>query len=149
MDPADSNRRRLALLLASGVGAAGLLPRGAAFAAGAACARAPRETAGPFPGNGTNTSGGRIVNALDDEGIVRSDIRSSFGRSTTRAPGVPLELTVALADSRNGCAPLAGHAIHVGHADRSGDYSAVEIAGLYWHFVDLVWVFIFAFFYLW
>ena len=33
--------------------------------------------------------------------------------------------------------------------DRSGDYSAVEIAGLYWHFVDLVWVFIFALFYLW
>jgi cytochrome c oxidase subunit 3 len=25
----------------------------------------------------------------------------------------------------------------------------VEIAGLYWHFVDLVWVFIFALFYLW
>ena len=25
----------------------------------------------------------------------------------------------------------------------------VETAGLYWHFVDLVWVFIFAFFYLW
>ena len=25
----------------------------------------------------------------------------------------------------------------------------VEIMGLYWHFVDLVWVFIFAFFYLW
>jgi cytochrome c oxidase subunit 3 len=36
-----------------------------------------------------------------------------------------------------------------GHYDQSGDYSAVEIAGLYWHFVDLVWVFIFAFFYLW
>ncbi|MFK4793498.1 heme-copper oxidase subunit III family protein [Sphingobium sp. ZW T5_29] len=36
-----------------------------------------------------------------------------------------------------------------GHYDRTGDYSAVEIAGLYWHFVDLVWVFIFAFFYLW
>jgi cytochrome c oxidase subunit III len=36
-----------------------------------------------------------------------------------------------------------------GHFDRSGDYSTVEIAGLYWHFVDLVWVFIFAFFYLW
>ncbi len=37
----------------------------------------------------------------------------------------------------------------LGHYDRSGDYSAVEIAGLYWHFVDLVWVFIFALFYLW
>ena len=36
-----------------------------------------------------------------------------------------------------------------GRYDRSGDYSAVEIGGLYWHFVDLVWVFIFAFFYLW
>jgi len=36
-----------------------------------------------------------------------------------------------------------------GHYDKSGDYSIVEITGLYWHFVDLVWVFIFAFFYLW
>jgi cytochrome c oxidase subunit 3 len=32
---------------------------------------------------------------------------------------------------------------------RSGNYESVEIMGLYWHFVDLVWVFIFAFFYLW
>ena len=33
--------------------------------------------------------------------------------------------------------------------DRKNNYEIVEIAGLYWHFVDLVWVFIFAFFYLW
>ena len=32
---------------------------------------------------------------------------------------------------------------------RKGRYEMVETAGLYWHFVDLVWVFIFAFFYLW
>ncbi|MDQ3563814.1 MAG: heme-copper oxidase subunit III family protein [Pseudomonadota bacterium] len=32
---------------------------------------------------------------------------------------------------------------------RKGNYEVVEIMGLYWHFVDLVWVFIFAFFYLW
>ncbi|TIP99821.1 MAG: bb3-type cytochrome oxidase subunit IV [Mesorhizobium sp.] len=32
---------------------------------------------------------------------------------------------------------------------RRGRYEHVEIMGLYWHFVDLVWVFIFAFFYLW
>jgi cytochrome c oxidase subunit 3 len=32
---------------------------------------------------------------------------------------------------------------------RRGHYELVEIMGLYWHFVDLVWVFIFAFFYLW
>ena len=32
---------------------------------------------------------------------------------------------------------------------RKGGYGEVETMGLYWHFVDLVWVFIFAFFYLW
>src|SRR6266436_6374735 len=32
---------------------------------------------------------------------------------------------------------------------RKGKYEIVEIMGLYWHFVDLVWVFIFAVFYLW
>ena len=40
-------------------------------------------------------------------------------------------------------------ASHRGFYDRKGSYETVEIAGLYWHFVDLVWVFIFAFFYLW
>lgn len=36
-----------------------------------------------------------------------------------------------------------------GFYDKQGTYETVEVAGLYWHFVDLVWVFIFAFFYLW
>jgi len=36
-----------------------------------------------------------------------------------------------------------------GFYDRKGTYETVEIAGLYWHFVDLVCVFIFALFYLW
>jgi cytochrome c oxidase subunit 3 len=36
-----------------------------------------------------------------------------------------------------------------GDYDKTGSYETVEIVGLYWHFVDLVWVFIFAFFYLW
>jgi len=38
--------------------------------------------------------------------------------------------------------------VHRGHYEQKG-YAIVEITGLYWHFVDLVWVFIFAFFYLW
>ena len=33
--------------------------------------------------------------------------------------------------------------------DKKNNYDIIEITGLYWHFVDLVWVFIFAFFYLW
>ncbi|WP_418317929.1 heme-copper oxidase subunit III family protein [Piscinibacter sakaiensis] len=36
-----------------------------------------------------------------------------------------------------------------GKYDHKPNYQIVEIVGLYWHFVDLVWVFIFAFFYLW
>jgi len=36
-----------------------------------------------------------------------------------------------------------------GRYEQTGNYQIVEIAGLYWHFVDLVWVFIFALFYLW
>jgi len=36
-----------------------------------------------------------------------------------------------------------------GDYEHTGKYEIVEITGLYWHFVDLVWVFIFALFYLW
>lgn len=36
----------------------------------------------------------------------------------------------------------------VGTYDRRGHYEMVEKIGLYWHFVDLVWVFVFTFFYL-
>jgi cytochrome c oxidase subunit 3 len=39
--------------------------------------------------------------------------------------------------------------VYRGDYDKKDNYEAVEIAGLYWHFVDLVWVFIFGFFYLW
>lgn len=44
---------------------------------------------------------------------------------------------------------IVGVKVWRGVYDRKGNYEIVEIAGLYWHFVDLVWVFIFAFFYLW
>lgn len=43
---------------------------------------------------------------------------------------------------------IIANRVHKGHYEKKG-YHIVEIAGLYWHFVDLVWVFIFAFFYLW
>lgn len=39
--------------------------------------------------------------------------------------------------------------VYKGDYDKRNNYDIVEITGLYWHFVDLVWVFIFAFFYLW
>ena len=36
----------------------------------------------------------------------------------------------------------------LGTYERRGHYQMVEKVGLYWHFVDLVWVFVFTFFYL-
>jgi cytochrome c oxidase subunit III len=35
-----------------------------------------------------------------------------------------------------------------GKFEKTGHYEMVEKSGLYWHFVDLVWVFVFTFFYL-
>lgn len=43
---------------------------------------------------------------------------------------------------------IIANRVRNGYYDKKG-FDIVEIAGLYWHFVDLVWVFIFAFFYLW
>ncbi len=43
---------------------------------------------------------------------------------------------------------IVANRVRYGYYEKRG-YDIVEIAGLYWHFVDLVWVFIFAFFYLW
>ena len=36
----------------------------------------------------------------------------------------------------------------IGTYERRKNYEMVEKVGLYWHFVDLVWVFVFTFFYL-
>ena len=86
-------------------------------AASGAVAEIPEETAGPFPGDGSNGP-----NVLTESGIVRSDIRSSFGSASGVAEGVPLtlELTVVEADTGE---PLAGAAVYLWHCDRNGDYS--------------------------
>lgn len=77
----------------------------------------PNETAGPYPGDGSNG-----VNVLDDSGIVRSDIRSSFGSSTTTAKGVPLEVVLTVRDAATGKA-MTGAGVYLWHCDRDGNYS--------------------------
>ena len=48
------------------------------------CSRIPTETAGPFPGEGSNGP-----NVLNQTGVVRGDIRSSFAGLSGTADGVP------------------------------------------------------------
>ncbi|MFE5258855.1 intradiol ring-cleavage dioxygenase [Streptomyces coelicoflavus] len=78
----------------------------------------PDETNGPYPADGTNG-----VQVLDQDGIVRQDIRSSFGDSTTTAPGIPLTFELTLLDIVNDGQPLAGAAVYAWHCDRDGNYS--------------------------
>ncbi len=81
----------------------------------------PQETAGPYPGDGSNGP-----NALEASGVVRQDITSSFGTSTSTAQGVPLTVTLTLLDNANGCTPLAGAAVYAWHCDREGRYSMYD-----------------------
>ncbi|GAA2282173.1 intradiol ring-cleavage dioxygenase [Streptomyces atrovirens] len=78
----------------------------------------PDETNGPYPADGTNG-----VDVLDKEGIVRQDIRSSFGDSTTTAPGIPLTFEFTVLDLVDDGKPLAGAAVYAWQCDRDGNYS--------------------------
>lgn len=88
-----------------------------------ACIADPTETAGPYPGDGTNTASGSTSNVLAVNGIVRSDIRSSFITTSTVATGVLVKITLTLVNVNATCAPLAGYAVYLWHCDRQGHYS--------------------------
>lgn len=87
------------------------------------CPVIPEETAGPYPGDGSNSNGGGIANALALTGIVRSDIRASIAGASGTAGGVVLTITIRLVNTNGSCANLAGYAIYLWHCDREGRYS--------------------------
>ncbi|GLZ81627.1 3,4-dioxygenase subunit beta [Actinorhabdospora filicis] len=82
----------------------------------------PEETAGPYPGDGSNGP-----NALTESGIVRSDIRSSFGTASGTAEGVPAVVTLNIVDAGT-ATPLKGAAVYIWHCDRDGNYSMYSAA---------------------
>lgn len=93
-------------------------PSAAAADTGTVVATAPQETAGPYPGDGSNGP-----NVLIESGVVRSDIRSSFGPYAGTAAGVPVTIRLTLQDlARNGAAGQ-GMALYLWHCDRDGEYS--------------------------
>lgn len=87
-------------------------------ASAAACDLINEETAGPYPGDGSNGP-----NVLAESGVVRSDITSSFGSSTTVATGVPTTVTLTIQDTANGCTASPGAAVYLWHCDQAGRYS--------------------------
>lgn len=79
----------------------------------------PEETAGPYPGDGSNG-----VNVLSESGVVRSDLTTGFGGASGVAAGVPTTLRMRVLDlDGEDVAPLAGAAVYVWHCDREGRYS--------------------------
>ncbi|WCN79504.1 dioxygenase family protein [Micromonospora sp. LH3U1] len=86
--------------------------------AGGTTGEIPDETAGPYPGDGSNGP-----DVLEQSGVVRSDIRSSFGETNGTAEGVPMTLELTIQDLANGGGAFAGAAVYVWHCDREGRYS--------------------------
>ncbi|MEU4624546.1 3,4-dioxygenase subunit beta [Actinoplanes sp. NPDC023801] len=123
-------RRQILRAFGAGVATLGLAactsgPTGATGATGSSATTAaanpeeiPEETAGPYPGDGSNGP-----DVLEQSGIVRSDIRSSFGDGSGTADGVPMTLELTIKDLAKGGAAFAGAAVYVWHCDRAGQYS--------------------------
>jgi protocatechuate 3,4-dioxygenase beta subunit len=91
----------------------------AAPTAAAECStEVPSETAGPFPGDGSNGP-----DVLADPNVVRRDITGSFGDYSGVAEGVATTIELTVLDGSNSCQPLAGGAVYLWHADKDGQYS--------------------------
>lgn len=129
------SRRRLLGIFGLGAGAAALAAcaPGASTSAGtttstsstsapATLTEMNTETAGPYPGDGSNGP-----DVLEISGVERSDIRGSIDGGATAA-GVPMTLRMNLIDMAGGNVPMVGAAVYVWHCDGQGRYSMYDEA---------------------
>jgi protocatechuate 3,4-dioxygenase beta subunit len=120
----DTIARRRQVLRAFGLGAVALGlgacgdEAGETGTSGSGLSEIPDETAGPYPGDGSNGP-----NVLTESGVIRKDIRSSFGDAGGTAEGVPITLSLTIRDLANDGAAFAGVAVYVWHCNRAGEYS--------------------------
>lgn len=77
----------------------------------------PEETGGPFPADGSNGP-----DVLSESGVVRRDIRSSFGPYSGTADGLALAVDLTVVDAASG-EPIDGAAVYLWHCDPAGRYS--------------------------
>lgn len=82
----------------------------------------PEETAGPYPGDGSNGA-----NVLTESGIVRSDITASIGTASGVAAGIPTTVELTVIDMNgDSVTPYEGAAVYLWHCDREGRYSMYD-----------------------
>lgn len=133
------SRRKVLSLLGVGVAGVGLAACGGSSSAGGASTPSgtsastgsggsggssgstteiPDETAGPYPGDGSNGP-----DVLQQSGIVRSDLRTSFGDASGTAKGVPMTLELTITDLAIDGSPFKDVAVYVWHCTREGEYS--------------------------
>lgn len=126
------SRRRSLAVLGAGAATLGLAACGAADGAttttssdtstdtrtDAATDEIPEETNGPYPGDGSNGP-----DVLAESGVVRQDIRSSFGTGSATASGVPMTLELTLTDLSRSGAAYEGAAVYIWHCTADGQYS--------------------------
>lgn len=124
-------RRRVLSIVGAGAGALALAACSSTSSSGsttattatasstttAATSEIPDETNGPYPADGSNG-----VNVLEESGIVRRDITSSLDGGTT-VTGVPLSLSLTLADMANDNRPFENAAVYMWQCDAAGLYS--------------------------
>lgn len=113
--PGSSGASSSASTAASGT--AGSSAVTSATAAASSLTEMKTETAGPYPGDGSNGP-----DVLEKVGVERKDIRGPIGGGAT-ASGVPLTLKMNIIDMVNNNAPMAGAAVYVWHCDAAGKYS--------------------------
>jgi protocatechuate 3,4-dioxygenase beta subunit len=125
--PTSTVTRRQAVGMAGAAGAAVLLSKvsgpdrllesigisDTAQAAATACVLTPSKTEGPY---------------FVDEKLNRSDIRTDPTDGTAQA-GIPLSLTMAVVRADGDCAPVAGAAVDIWHANAAGKYSDISSEG--------------------
>jgi protocatechuate 3,4-dioxygenase beta subunit len=86
-------------------------------AGGSSTSAIPEETGGPYPGDGSNGP-----NVLTESGVVRRDIRTSFGPYSGTASGVDLQIDLTVVEAGSGD-PIDGAAVYLWHCDQAGRYS--------------------------
>ncbi len=104
----------------------------------------------------TGTPGGKMVEIINDKGVVETIQVFGANMHLNEYGAQQFANFFFFITGFHGTHVFSGVILNIialirvlnGTSEKIGHYEFVEKVGLYWHFVDLVWVFVFTFFYL-